>query len=114
MNLTALEEKEKKLEQQIERSTSSVKRNILETLKKMIQMEIANIEQFTNYIEAHTWKVCLENNITNLEDAMTRGDDPEEIFGHVLYALKNINDGFSSIQPCSRETPCSSSLWDRR
>lgn len=93
MDLTALEEKEKKLEQQIERSTSGVKRNIL---------------------EAHAWKVCLENNITNPEDAMARGDDPEELFGHVLYALKNINDGFSSIQPCSRETPCSSSPWDRR
>lgn len=126
------ENKIKRINQQIERSTSDVKRIILEKQKEMYRAEIANIdrniEQITNYVDStveayknklegcmsDTWKARLENNITNLEDAMARGDDPEELFGHVLYALKNINDGFSSIQPCSRETPCSSSLWDRR
>lgn len=115
----------KQIDQQIERSTSDVKKEILEKRKEFYQAEIANIdrniEQITNYvnstIEMHkneldnlngkrrymtdTWKVCLENNITNLDDAVARGN-PEEIFdmfGHILYALKNINDGFSGVQP---------------
>jgi Na+/phosphate symporter len=128
------ENKIKRINQQIERSTSDVKRIILEKQKEMYQTEIANIdrniEQITNYVDStieayknklegcmsDTWKARLENNIINLDDAIARSN-PEEIFdmfGHVLYALKNINDGFSSIQPCSRETPCSSSLWDRQ
>ena len=120
--ITTLDMNEDKLiriNEQIERSTSTVKRDILEKQRQLYQSEIEkmdkNIEQITNFINnkietlegqlgnIENEKHSLAYNLDMLKKGIERRNTNEifDMFEYVVNALTIINDGSSCTQPHS-------------
>jgi DNA anti-recombination protein RmuC len=113
------EDKLRRIDEQIEKTASIVKKDILEKQRQMYQNEIEkfdrNIEQITNFvnnkIEAlenqlvtmENEKHSLAHNIDMLKKAIVRRNtnDIFDMFEYVTNALIIINDGSSNTQPHS-------------
>lgn len=110
------EDKLRRIDEQIERSNSTVKKDILEKQKQVYHNEIEkidrNIEQITNFVNnkietlesqlvsMEKEKHSLVYNIDMLKNAIERRNTNEifEMFEYVVNALVIINDGSSCTQ----------------
>lgn len=109
------DEKLRRIDEQIARSTSATKTAILEKQRQVYLTEIEkndkNIENittfFTHKIETLenqlSEKKTLSHTIDTLKNAIERRntDDIFTMFEHVLHALTLIEEGSSCTQPCS-------------
>lgn len=118
-NLDFNEDKLTRINDQIERSTSSVKKEILNKQRQLYQNEIEkidkNIEQVTNFVnskiealegqlsEFEKEKHSLAYNVNMLKKAIERRNTNEifEMFEYVTNALEIINEDSSCTQSCS-------------